>query len=187
MMNIFQQFNLYHKKAPVAKSEMIWTLILSGFLINIVGVLAMPQTAQAHLPPLSTEELEKKACCIVVGKVKSVSNPEPNSEWGPYEEVTVIVEVISIEKGLGTRNFKDPNAVFIESSESPKPGDKITIYYRQQMGGKGGSIGQIHDIPLNAKVKLFFIIDYKGRFQLLDPNGWQAVSSDWWRFRVIKR
>ncbi|AFZ23563.1 hypothetical protein Cylst_1270 [Cylindrospermum stagnale PCC 7417] len=180
-MNIFQQFNLYQKKAPVGKTEMIWTLILSGFLINIVGVLAMPQTAQAHLPPLSTEELEKKACCIVVGKVKSVSNPEPNPEWGPYKEVTVIVEVISIEKGLQPIQLADPNDNLTEPSKNPKPGDKITIYYRQRMGGKGGSIGQHHDIPLNAKVKLFFIIDYKGRFQLLDPNGWQAVSSQSWR------
>ncbi|AFZ23560.1 hypothetical protein Cylst_1267 [Cylindrospermum stagnale PCC 7417] len=186
-MNIFQQFNLYQKKAPVGKTEMIWTLILSGFLINIVGVLAMPQTAQAHLPPLSTEELEEKACCIVVGKVKSVSNPEPNPEWGPYKEVTVIVEVISIEKGLEPIQLADPNDNLTEPSKNPKPGDKITIYYRQQGGGKGGSIGQDHDIPLNAKVRLFLIIDYKDRFQLLDPNGWQAVSSDWWRFRVIKR
>ncbi|AFZ23561.1 hypothetical protein Cylst_1268 [Cylindrospermum stagnale PCC 7417] len=186
-MNIFQQFNLHQKKAPVGKTEMIWTLILSGFLINIVGVLAMPQTSQAHLPPLSTEELEEKAWCIVVGKVKSASNPEPNPEWGPYKEVTVIVEVISIEKALQTIQLEDPNYALTVSSKNPKPGDKITIYYRQRMGGKGGSIGQHHDIPLNAKVKLFFTIDHQDRFQLLDPNGWQAVSSDWRRFRVIKR
>ncbi|AFZ24795.1 hypothetical protein Cylst_2589 [Cylindrospermum stagnale PCC 7417] len=177
MMNMFDRFKLYQTKAFERKADMIWTLILSGFLINIVGILAMPQTAQAHRTPLSTDELEESACCIVVGKVKSLSSREVKVQLGSEHQFTAIVEVKSVKRWIPESGSKRPDGSFAPPSDAPKPGKNIEVKYRRR-GGATGVTSQDSNLPLDAQVRLFLTTYPDGHLHLLEPNGWEAISSD---------
>lgn len=180
IMNMLDKFKLYQTKAFERKADMIWTLILSGLLINLVGVLTMPQTAPAAVPPLSTEELEESASHIVVGKVKSISSHEVKVPSGSDYQLTAVIELKSLERWALPPGSARPAGYSGLPSIAPKPGENIEVYYRRvrkRPPGWTGSIGQNYRLRLDTQVKLFLILDEKGHLQLLEPNGWEAIPS----------
>ncbi len=164
------------KQKSQSKTEIIWTLILSVFLINLVDVLVIPQTAQARMPNLSPEELEAESCCILLGRVKSVSSPVSDVEFSEYQQFTAVIDVKIIIKDFPKVILANPSDTYIPPINAPKPGDKIEVHYRRQnMGGKyrGGQAEELHP---NTYIKLFLTIDKDKHFQLIEPNGWEGLS-----------
>ena len=114
-------------------------------------------------PPLSEQTLRQMAGKVIIGTVTSVSREEVEVEYGTNIVYTAEVETISEEGGFGLDLDPKMLVTYWQAGERP--------------AGMTGSMGQHSPLPVDKKIRMFLGKKREdGVWNLLGPNGWQAVE-----------
>ncbi|MDQ7025022.1 MAG: hypothetical protein Q9P44_05625 [Anaerolineae bacterium] len=114
-------------------------------------------------PPLSNDELRMYAGKVIIGKVTSVSREEVEVENGTNRVYTVQVDTIREEGGFGLDLDPTMTITYWQAGDRPN--------------GWTGSIGQFSPLPVDKEIRLYLGKKREdGVWNLLEPNGWQAVE-----------
>ena len=128
-------------------------------ILLLLAIVAFP--ALAALPPQSPEDLLQQADHVWVGKVLKV------------ERRTVLVS------GGTDRLFELKFHIDDSEKGSQSEGTTVTVECRQtgrRLMGWAGPQGQ-DEIPDQDSTVRLYVTESKGRFSLLEPNGWESTES----------
>jgi hypothetical protein len=155
----------------------IWIVIFCGLLADFISIFDSLSPAFAALPPLSSQQREADSVYVVTGVVKNISSTVVNTDIGSDNNYTATIEIKALDKGLV--KLLNPSITFSDFMEVPSSNIQINVHYRQiakRPPGWVGPSGQYEKLKLNTQVRLYLRPDDLGRLQLLEPNGWEALS-----------
>lgn len=125
----------------------------------VLFLLVLP--VLAALPPLSPEELEARAAHVVLGKVVGTNS-----------------QIVPVKSGLNKVYKLQFVVETVEKGDLSKE-KTLEVYCKkthQRPHGWAGPQGQ-NSIPKeDEKVRLYLRRSQEGRFELLEPNGWEPVG-----------
>jgi hypothetical protein len=137
------------------------TLQLMRHVTAFLLLLVVMAPVWAALPPLSPQELKKEADHILIGQVNNVTVKEVEVEGGTDRVYRLNFRVDDRKKGTLRSGLTLP----IQCRQTAERPD-----------GWAGPQGQ-NEIPAEGqKVRLFVRETPDGIFELLEPNGWEAIK-----------
>lgn len=117
---------------------------------------------QAAVPPLSDEMRSSIASDVVVATVSGISSEIVNVSQGANEIFQVMLKVNSVEKGRLHQ------------------GNMIIVYFwkmHSRPDGWCGRTGQYGVMELGAQIRAFMTTNDRGEYQLVEPNGFDVLST----------
>jgi len=134
-------------------------LLTSLGLVTFLGVGAL-----AAIPPRSPQDLKQSATAIVTGEVRKIYTAEHSSREGGVDRLYALeVLVSSVEKGAKVQSGRVIYARAWQPAKRPP--------------GTVGDQGQNQIPEPGHRVRLYLTRDKDGGWDLLRPNGVEALTS----------